>query len=74
VALAQLGRRKVRQGAFLVERENVAGESAYNELRGQLGAMMDQVLRTRTNLEALKMPMKEKPARNKRKDRQASSR
>ena len=67
-------RSAVRQGAFLVERENVAGESAYNELRDQLGAMMDQALRTRTNLEALKMPMKEKPAQNKRKDRQASSR
>jgi hypothetical protein len=34
--------------------------------------MMDQALRTRTNLEALKMPMKEKSARKK-KSRQESS-
>jgi hypothetical protein len=55
----------VRQGAFLVERENFASNPAYAELRDQLGAMMDHALRTRTNLDALGMPVKEKPAQKK---------
>ena len=39
----------VSQGAFFVERENVSGDPAYRELRGQLSAMMDQTLQARTN-------------------------
>jgi len=49
-------RSAVRQGAFLVERENVASNPAYNEMRDQLGAMMAHALRTRTNLKTLKVP------------------
>ena len=48
------GRSAVQQGAFLVERENVAANPAYQELRQQLGAMMDRSLDARTNVEELK--------------------
>jgi arylsulfatase A-like enzyme len=58
-------RSAVRQGAFLVERKNVAGDPGYAELRERLGAMMDQSLRTRTILEALEVPATEKQARTK---------
>jgi len=44
-------RSAVSQGAFLVERENVSGAPAYRQLRGQLSAMMDQALETRTNVD-----------------------
>ena len=68
-------RSAVRQGAFLVERKNVAGDPGYAELRERLGAMMDQSLRTRTNLEALEVPAKEKRTRKKKgKGRQESVR
>ena len=63
-------RSAVRQGAFLVERENLAGEAAYDELRSRLSAMMDQALRTRTDLEALKMPRREKKSRKKKSRRE----
>ncbi len=49
------GRSAARQGAFLVERENVSSHPAYQELREQLGAMMDRSLDARTNVEELKL-------------------
>jgi hypothetical protein len=68
-------RSAVRQGVFLVERTNVAGDPGYVELRERLGAMIDQSLRTRTNLEALEVPATEKRARKKKgKGRQESVR
>ena len=42
-------RSAVQQGAFLVERENVSSDPAYQKLRGQLSTMMDQTLKARTN-------------------------
>lgn len=69
------GRSAVRQRAFLVERENVSSNPAYQELREQLGAMMDRSLDARTNVEELKRQTVEKPASKKnRKDRQEPSR
>ena len=56
-------RSAVRQGTFLVERENVIGNPAYAKLREQLSVVMDQALRTSTSLQALKMPVKEKTSR-----------
>ena len=42
-------RSAVRQGAYLVERKNLSGVPAYQELREQLSAMMDRTLQARTN-------------------------
>jgi iduronate 2-sulfatase len=67
-------RSAVREGPFLVERENVAADPDYAELRERLRALMDRSLGTRTNLEALKAPVTEKSSREKRKGRQEQSR
>ncbi|QDS98823.1 sulfatase [Adhaeretor mobilis] len=67
-------RSAVREGAFLIERENVAADPAYRELRERLHTSLDESLRTRTNLEALKHPVKENSSRKmKGKNRQESS-
>lgn len=63
------GRSVFRQGAFLVERENVAGVPTYQKLCEQLGAMMDQSLEARTNVEKLKaQTLKKRASKKERKE------
>ncbi len=47
-------RSAARHKAFFIERENVIDDPAYGRLREQLGALMDQTLEARTNIEELK--------------------